>query len=596
MKIAIASLNPTINDWSGQVSLIRRIIDAAKYDQAELLVLPELAIGTPDAGDLYLRPQTAQYAEQCLSEIAPMTMGLTLVCGAPIMHEDKLYNVAAVFHDGLLIALVPKRYLEAHTDEDRYFARWDHKRPFEQHFGASFGAFHSEIPGFPKLEICLGDIACFNKLEPGTLCIELNSKPFAVNAFRENLAARRALSETKSLTIVRTNLLGCHDGTHIYDGGGYILENGQIVSLAPRFAFEDYILTTSDNQPPQCFDPTLALFTYAGSCPKSEDDYVFAELELAICLAINDYMSRAHISTLCLALSGGRDSAMIAVLVGRLIDLKYADETPEQRRARMKAILKCAYLPSRASSSSGTQKAALALAEHFGFDCPVIPIEALAASAVATIEASIGRQLTWETDDLALQNIQARTRSTVIWTLANATDALLLTTGNLSEAAVGYATMDGDSSGCLDPIGDIPKTLVSAWLEWARNFHNIPALDFVFAQPPSAELRPLENEQQDEKDLMPYPVLDAYIDWFVVRKYSPAKLFALAKTHLGKFYSNDDEIRRDIRRFVTLLSRAQWKRVRFANSFSVISYDLSPASGLRWPCLMNAFSKALDEL
>ena len=166
----------------------------------------------------------------------------------------------------------------------------------------------------------------------------------------------------------------------------------------------------------------------------------------------------------------------------------------------------------------------------------------------------------------------------------------------MSEASVGYCTMDGDSSGSLDPVGNIPKTLLSSWLEWARNFHDIPALDLVFAQPPSAELRPVETKQADEVDLMPYRVIDSFVEWFIVQKRSPKEVFNLAKQHLTQYYQHDDDIKRDLKKFVTMSTRAQWKRVRAANSFKVMPYDLDPGGDLQWPCLQDAFTKALSEL
>ncbi|MBQ9396571.1 MAG: NAD(+) synthase [Proteobacteria bacterium] len=596
LKYAISSLNPVINDWHGQVELIRNAIEQARQKGARLLVLPELSIGAPDGGDIFLRPQSAVFAEQCLSEIAPMTAGLTLICGTIFAHDGKLYNAAAVFHDRVLTAVVPKRYPEERLAEERWFARWDYSRPAEQHLGALFGPWTpGSIPEIPNLYVCPGDIELWPDLPENALCAQVLCRPFVLARYRDDLKKHLAISHRAKLTILRANCLGCDDGTHIYDGGGYIISNGTVVALSPRFSFQNGILTTSQDKLAESFDPSLAEFEAIGTAPKSEEDYMFAELELALCLGLNDYLVRAHIDRLCLALSGGRDSAMIAVLAARMMQMRHPDESLAQIRDRMKDFLYCAYLPSAASSSSGTQDAAIALAEHFGFSCPIIPIGDIAAATRQAIESTLGRTLTWEKDDLTLQNVQARTRSSIIWMLANAHNAMLLTTGNMSEAAVGYATMDGDSSGCLDPIGNIPKTLVSSWLEWARKVHEIPALDLVFAQPPSAELRPVETKQTDEGDLMPYPVLDAYIDWFIARKHSPKDVFALAKTHLRSFYTDDDAIRRDIRKFVTMAPKAQWKRIRFANGFSVMPYGLD-TEGLKWPCLMNGFTQALNEL
>ena len=594
-KFAVISVNPTIGDWAGQIRIVREAIEKSRSLNADFLVFPELAIGAPDAGDLFLRPDTAIAAENALAQIAPLTKGLTLVIGAPISHNNKLYNVAAVFNDGALVALVPKRYPPMHTDEERWFARWDFKRT-EQHSGAVIGNYTPRIKGQENTYIITGAVENYPTPEPGATYVIVNNRPYAIGAYREELARHMEYSRALSVAMIKANLLGSDDGRMIYDGGGYILNAGQFTVMSPRFTFnQDFVVTTTDNPPQHSFDPTLAQFDKVGSSPKSEADYTFAELELALCLGLNDYLKRAHIQKLCLALSGGRDSAMVAILAARLIAITHPDETPEKLRKIMREFLYTAYMPNQASSSPQTQKAALLLAKHFGFECHVIPIGAWSNLITSAIESNIGRKLTWEKDDLTLQNVQARTRSTFIWTLANAHNALLLTTGNLSESAVGYATMDGDASGCLDPIGNIPKSIVSKWLDWAQHFHKIDALKPVLSQPPSAELRPLNTHQADETDLMPYAVLDSFIQWFVIERLPPKDVFERTKTYLSSQYKNDDDIKRDIRKFIGLCTRAQWKRVRFANSFRVMPFDISEI-GLQWPCVQDGFSEACNAL
>ena len=204
------------------------------------------------------------------------------------------------------------------------------------------------------------------------------------------------------------------------------------------------------------------------------------------------------------------------------------------------------------------------------------------------VETQTGRPRCWSSDDLTLQNLQARTRSSVIWTLANTNNALLLTTGNMSEAAVGYTTMDGDTSGGLAPIANLPKTYVSQWLEWARHFHGLACLDLVFARPPSAELRPSESNQQDEADLMPYPVLDNFIDSYIVRRLDAAQTLQNAMPLVSTYYQgNTEKLRQDLEKFIRMSALSQWKRNRFANAFKVMPFDLDPRSGLRWPTLQH---------
>ena len=594
-KYAIIAVNPTIGDWEGQVDIVKRAIADAKKDGVDVLIFPELAIGAPDAGDLYLRPDTALSAENALAKIAPLTAGITLVIGAPILHNQKMYNTATVFCDGALAAIVPKRYPAFHVTEERWFARWDFKRT-ESHQGASFGALMTRVKGLENADIIVGAVEDYPMPENGKTYVILHNRPYALGAYREELARHMEYSRAFSLTLIRANILGSDDGHMIYDGGGYILNLGQLIALAPRFTFnKDYVVTPMGNHLPKSFDPTLGHFDRVGSSPKTEEDYAFAELEIALCLGLNDYLRRAHVNKLCLALSGGRDSAMVAILAARMLAITNPDTPPDDLRKKMKEFLVSAYLPSQSSSSSGTQKAAVALARHFGFDCPVIPISALSNQIAASIESAIRRKLTWENDDLTLQNVQARMRSTYIWTLANANNALLLTTGNLSESAVGYMTMDGDSSGCLAPIANIPKSLINTWLEWARKFHKIDVLELVFAQPPSAELRPSAAKQADETDLMPYTALDSFVQWFIVEKLSPREVFLRAKSYLANHYKTDDALKSDIRKFIALATKSQWKRVRSANGFHVMPFDIC-ASALQWPCIQDPFTAACRDL
>ena len=583
MKSAIAAINLTIQAWSEQKTLIQKAISQAKEALAELLVLPELVIGGPDAQDLYLRPDTYEKIETILADIAALTFGMTVILGTPICHKGQYYNTAAVFHDGCLKALVPKRYAHTHSDELRYFSAWDFNKPNELHAGATFGAF--DVKREDHLCILFGDPTVQPIPEPGALCVEINARPFAYDEFSFVLRDRIELSKACQITLISANILGSDDGTHVYDGGGYILHHGHILALAPRFVFDrDVVLTTSTDKPGDAFDPTLAHIP-ASQNLKSPQDHSYLELELALCLALRDYTRRSGIQKLCLALSGGRDSAMVAMIAARLIDYLHPDADLETKRNKTRDFLLTAYLPSQASSTSATQEAAVKLAQHFGFDCHIIPIAELVQQTLQTIEATLGRQLTWEHDDITLQNVQARTRSSIIWTLANAHQAMLLTTGNQSEAAVGYTTMDGDSSGCLDPIGNIPKTLVSQWLEWARQYYEIPALDLVFAQPPSAELRPSHTQQADEKDLMPYPLLDALITWYCFEHQHADALFELAKAKCHDLCPDDDQRIKYIQKFLKMLPQAQWKRMRLANGFVVMPHSLTP-EGYRMPCLM----------
>ena len=210
-----------------------------------------------------------------------------------------------------------------------------------------------------------------------------------------------------------------------------------------------------------------------------------------------------------------------------------------------------------------------------------------------------GVDLSWEdpSHDIPLQNVQARLRGSLIWMIANLNRSLLIATSNKSEAAVGYATMDGDTSGGLSPIADVPKSLVTLWLHWAARFHGLKSLEAVTGIPATAELRPPDEGQTDEDDLMPFYVLDQLIFHFVQHGQDPLQMFRTLWPRMQDRYGDDPEkFAAHIHKFVKLFCRAQWKRERFAISLRVTAFDLDPKTGFRFPPVQAPFTEELAEL
>jgi NAD+ synthase (glutamine-hydrolysing) len=171
-----------------------------------------------------------------------------------------------------------------------------------------------------------------------------------------------------------------------------------------------------------------------------------------------------------------------------------------------------------------------------------ITIDELVQQYTRAVEGGIGRKLSWQTDDIALQNIQARVRAPSVWMLANIKGALLLSTSNRSEAAVGYATMDGDTAGSISPIAGIDKAFLRKWLVWLETqgvggTYKLAGLHKVNSLQPSAELRPLEMTQTDEADLMPYEVLDAIEKCAIRDKQTPREVLEMMHVQFGEVYS-----------------------------------------------------------
>ncbi|MCA9569688.1 MAG: NAD(+) synthase, partial [Myxococcales bacterium] len=294
----------------------------------------------------------------------------------------------------------------------------------------------------------------------------------------------------------------------------------------------------------------------------------------------------------------GRDSAMCALLVARMFRYDRPELDPDALRAHVGRHFTTAYMGTE-NSGGATREAARALAEELGARHFVGDIQPAFDTHLAICEQMTGQKLSWDTPahDIPLQNVQARLRGSLIWMIANLEQSLLIATSNKSEAAVGYATMDGDTSGGLSPIADVPKSMVSAWLAWAARFHGLSSLEAVVGIPATAELRPPSEGQTDEDDLMPFAILDQLIYHFVQRGQDPLQMFRTLWPVFEQRYGGDPRrFVAHIEKFVKLFCRAQWKRERFAISFRVTAFDLDPKTGFRFPPVQAPFTEELAEL
>ena len=255
------------------------------------------------------------------------------------------------------------------------------------------------------------------------------------------------------------------------------------------------------------------------------------------------------------------------------------------------------------NSSEETFNSAQKLAESIGARFYNVNINGLVENYTQLIEKQIDRDLTWATDDIPLQNIQARVRAPGVWLLANLNNHLLLATSNRSEVAVGYCTMDGDTAGSISPIAGIDKNWLRTWLIWLEKTGcevkgkqiKIEGLKYVNALQPTAELRPKENKQTDEKDLMPYEVLNQ-IELLAVRdKKSPLECFKFLEKYYENIHSRTD-LHAWVKRFFKLWSRNQWKRERYAPGFHLDTHNLDPRSWTRFPILSGGFELELQKL
>jgi NAD+ synthase (glutamine-hydrolysing) len=395
------------------------------------------------------------------------------------------------------------------------------------------------------------------------------------------------------------NLLGNEAGRVIYDGHRLVSSGGRIVAEGERLTFDDCAITEAvididenrtrrvqnhsfkmadDLHAPRMFgEPHLEKVPNIdhGRPDKSTD---YEEFTNAVSLGLWDYMRKSHSNGFILSLSGGVDSTACAVLVREMIERAVGNKEP----LVVKDMMTCVYQATK-NSSDDTKDAARSVAEGLGFKFEVWEIDKLVEGYSNLVESSIVRKLDWNTDDMALQNIQARVRAPGIWMLANINNALLLTTSNRSEAAVGYATMDGDTCGGLAPIAGIGKPFLIDWLQFMSNKY--PCLEAVLKLKPSAELRP--EEQSDEADLMPYPLLEEIQKAAIRDKLSPSEVFErlVGEGRHYKCTGGPDELQKHIDKFFTLWHRNQWKRERYAPAFHVDDESLDPKTWCRFPIL-----------
>jgi len=644
LRPAAVALNQTPLDWSGNIARIRQAIGTAREQGASVICLPELCLTGYGCEDAFLAPDTCRRAWKLLTELVPDTLGVVVAVGLPVLHQRALYNVSAVIADGKLLGLVAKKNLAG--DGIHYEPRWFKPWP------SGVEDLHHTLDGesipigdliFDLSGIRIGFEICEDAWvadRPGVKLagrgVDMILNPSASHfAFGKAGIRRRFVAEgSRSLGVlyVYSNLLGNEAGRVIYDGQLLIAERGEIVAESERFGFADVrVLTiTTDvtagriafshnaNHRPQLPASAdngcvRADFKWPVVPPEKRPDQKTdilsdtkeEEFTCAVTLGLFDYLRKSGLSGYVVSLSGGADSAAVACLI-RLMHDSVINELGATLGGKFTAsefaeILLTVYQPT-ANSGDVTRDAAAKLAEALGATHRLLDLTEIHEAFVHRVSEAYGEPLAWDRHDIALQNIQARVRAPGAWMLANLRNALLITTSNRSEAAVGYATMDGDTAGGLAPISGIDKAFLRHWLRWLEHtgpviggeHRSIRALAVVNALTPTAELRPGEAHQTDEDDLMPYEVLD-FVERAAIRdRKNPHEVMELLTVH---FPDHPEPIHREwTRRFFTLWSRNQWKRERYAPGFHLDDENLDPKTWCRWPILSGGFREELKEL
>ncbi|MBA63127.1 MAG: NAD(+) synthase [Planctomycetaceae bacterium] len=643
IKLAAAALNQTPIAWNQNYQNILSAIEQAKAQQADLLCLPELCVSGYGCEDAFMANGVLETSLHLLEQLIPQTQGIAVTIGLPMSVNGHTYNAVAMVTDGKLLGFAAKQNLagDGLHYEPRWFTAW---LPNEQ---ITVNVAGNQVPfgdvtfwiggvhvGFEICEDAWIEERPAKRLASRDVGVILN--PSASHfAFGKHQLRRRLLvagSQAIAGAYVYANLVGNEAGRAIYDGDTMIGVDGTVVASGSRFSYRDVVLTTAVVDV-KTLESTTAItsefefgehtepaVTSASEVCAWEKSQALKEEEFArsLSLALFDYMRKSGSHGFVLSLSGGADSATVAVLVKLMIDFAVQDIglsgvaqrlghcfdsiAPDSSEKWVGELLWCVYQATR-NSSEITRDAAANVAKAIGARFYELNVDGVVQQYKSLVSNVLERELTWDRDDLALQNIQARGRAPSVWMLANIKCGLLLATSNRSEAAVGYTTMDGDTCGGISPIAGIDKAFLRQWLRWLEKQgphggEPIAALVNVNQQQPTAELRPPAEKQTDESDLMPYEILDLIERLAIRDKLMPQEILDTLTGHelTAEYEADREQVITWVKKFFQLWSRNQWKRERFAPSFHVDDENLDPKTWCRFPILSGGFCRELDAL
>lgn len=634
VKIGVASVSVKVGDFSGNARRLREIVKQAKACGTHLLVLPELCISGYSLEDRIYWPDVARCSWASLAELAEECAGISVFFGLPVRVGAMNFNAAALVSDRRIRGLVLKRYLPTYSIfyEGRNWTAWP--GGVTEINGVPAGDLVFRMPfGLVSAEIC-EDL--WSSDSPGRerarLGAEVICNPSASPFTPVKNEARKRLvlgaADTLKVVYAYANLLGCDSSRLVFDGGGLVATPEGIVCEGPVLSSDYHTLATgvvdlddvvrarAENTTWRqdavkgltCAEGRLVDCTDAPHTPATVDEYAaqlprafyfpalpasrpcgreaaLDELFDALVLGLRDYFEKVGaFDRFLIALSGGRDSALCLLMAVRAAKLLKGGEEAARFAERVATV----YLPNKAFSSGATLDAARSLAEELGVPFKVVSINSEADLALRKAAEMVGGED--HVAPMAKQNLQARVRGAMMLNWGNSAGGLLLVTSNLSEAAVGYSTTGGDNQGGYSPIANVPKTVVSELLEHLARRDGIQALEKVLAIPPSAELAP---DQQDEKDLMPYVVLDDLLYLYARKRLSLADCWRIVCRR------HPDHTPRQLRAWTADFGRrfvqSQWKRDQHPVAMKVLDLDLDPKTGFRFP-VTQSIQDELDDL
>ncbi len=477
IQIAIAQVNLVVGDIEGNVERVLDESRTAMRQGADIILFPELTLTSYPPEDLLLRPSLDLRIEAALARLLSEQLDIHMVIGYPKRIDGKLYNMAGVIHKGQLVSEYRKQCLPNYQvfDEKRYFAPGDQPCVFTLK-GSQFGVIICEDMWTPAP-------AEQSKIAGAQCLLVLNASPFHIDKSEDRLAAASKRVQDTGLPLIYANLIGGQDEL-IFDGSSFVVDAaGTICSQAPSFQEALHF-------------QTLKIDTHNGSVIPDQGDMQSPQDQLAIIyqalvLGVRDYVNKNGFPGVILGLSGGIDSALTLAIAHDALG-----------KDRVEAVM----MPFKYTSSMSLEDAE-AEANALGVHYRVLSIEPMFNAFMETLSPEFENA----PKDTTEENLQARCRGVLLMALSNKQGHLVLTTGNKSEMAVGYATLYGDMVGGYSALKDLYKTLVFDLARY-RNQLSPVIPERVITRPPSAELAP---DQQDSDSLPDYSVLDAILELYI---------------------------------------------------------------------------------
>lgn len=503
IRVALAQINPTVGDIDGNLkSIISKALLAIEAE-VDLVIFPEMAISGYPPEDLLLRRSFNLKCQEALHHIAGKTGGITAIVGAPIMEDDKLFNGAAILHNGCWAGSNYKSELPNYGvfDERRYFVSGKTSQLIR---------LGDAVIGVTICEDIWVDNQLVRALASygANFFVNLSASPFRLGVDAQRVSVVSKLAKETCTPFAYVNLVGGQDEL-VFDGGSFICDQkGAITDQGAQFNDDLIIADIGPLAKLEIIDKSGGAILDLGELTPDEERKKLSSRKLsgtapkeaetvykAITLGVRDYVRKNNFESVVIALSGGIDSALTASIA---VDALGSDK------------VNVISMPSP-YSSEGSVTDAKKLAENLGLELESLPIDSIMEGFDNTLKKAFA-----DTDPgLAEENIQARIRGAIVMALSNKFGQLVLATGNKSEIAVGYCTLYGDMAGGFAVIKDVFKTKVYDLCHWRNDkagYDLIP--NEIIAKEPSAELRP---DQKDSDSLPTYDKLDPILEEYIER-------------------------------------------------------------------------------